>query len=86
MNVTQLGQNIEAPAVNAVAEVVRGLARDRSVLVNEVRATNRSWMHFDAFAKEQAEKIAAIDKRIDDLLTMETNCKLLPKPASAGEG
>jgi hypothetical protein len=72
--------------VSAVAEVVRGLARDRSVLVKELRDTNRSWMHFDAFAKEQAAKIAAIDKRIDALLAMETPCKLLPKPASAGEG
>jgi hypothetical protein len=86
MNVTQLGQNIEAPAVNAVAEAVRGLARDRSLLVKEVRDTNRTWMHFDAFAKEQTAKIAAIDKRIDDLLSMKTPCKLLTKPASAGEG
>jgi hypothetical protein len=86
MNVTQLGQNIEAPAVNAVAEVVRGLARDRSLLVKELKDTNRLWMHFDEFAKEQAAKIAAIDKRIDDLLSNETPCKLLTKPASAGEG
>ena len=72
MNVTQLGQNIEAPAMNPIAEAVRGLARDRSLLVKELKQTNRSWMHFDSFAKEQAAKIDAIDKRIDALLAMST--------------
>jgi hypothetical protein len=70
VNVTQLGQNIEAPAVNAIAEAVRGLARDRSLLVKELKEANRSWMHFDSFAKEQAAKIDATDKRIDALLAM----------------
>lgn len=72
MNVTQLGQNIEAPAMNPIAEAVRGLARDRSLLVKELKQTNRSWMHFDSFAKEQAAKIDATDKRIDALLAMST--------------
>jgi hypothetical protein len=72
MNVTQLGQNIEAPAVNSIAEAVRGLARDRSLLVKELKDANRSWMHFDSFAKEQAARIDATDRRIDALLVIST--------------
>ncbi len=72
MNVTQLGQRIEAPAVNPMAEAVRGLARDRSLLVKELREANRSWMHYPDFAKEQAEKIDKIDKRIDELISKDT--------------
>jgi hypothetical protein len=70
MNAIQQGQNVEAPAVNAIAEAVRGLARDRSLLVKELRETNRNWIGFDAFAKENAEKIAAIDRRIDCLVAL----------------
>ena len=69
MSIVQLGQRIEAPAVNPLAEAVRGLARDRSLLVKELRDTNRGWIHFADFAKEQAEKIDKLDKRIDELLS-----------------
>jgi len=61
--------HIEAPANNPIAEAVRGLARDRSLMVKEWKEVNRSWINYAAFAKEQAEKIDKIDKRIDELLS-----------------
>ena len=68
MNVNALNQITEAPAVNAVAEAVRGLARDRSTLVKELKDASKSWMGYRGFVEEQAVKIAAIDGRIDRLL------------------
>ena len=70
MNVTQLAQNVDAPASDPVAEVVRGLARDRSTLMNEWKNTNRSWVGYDDFVKYQADRIRAIDERIDSILKL----------------
>jgi hypothetical protein len=56
--------------VNAIAEAVRGLARDRSALVDELVGTSRSWLGYSHFAEQQAAKIEAIDRRVDKLLEM----------------
>lgn len=61
-------QEIEPQAINAVAEAVRGLARDRSLLVKELRDTSKAWREYDEFASKQAAKIEAIDRRIDMLV------------------
>ena len=75
MNITQLAQRVDAPAINSTAEAVRGLAKDRSLLMAEWKNTSRCWMHYESFAKEQAERIEKIDARIDLLLRQEDRNK-----------
>jgi hypothetical protein len=50
--ITQTSQQVDAPAIDARAEAVCGLARDRTILVREWRETSRSWRGYDAFAIE----------------------------------
>lgn len=64
----------EPTAINAIAEAVKGLARDRTALQLGMspKVLNYQWTGFDAFKKETESQIAAIDARIDKLLELET--------------
>lgn len=64
----QQGDSYEGTPINPVAEAVRGLARDRTILIRKIRDCNQDWIGFPEFKREHLGQIAAIDARIDALL------------------
>ncbi len=71
----------DTPASDAIAEAVRGLANDRSLIMSELRELNHDWRGYALCAAMLESRIAAIDKRIDWMLTL----KLVSGAAATAE-
>ena len=60
----------ESP-IEPVAETVRGLARDRSCLIEKRETLNTNWNKYRDYYQDLCKQIAAIDKRIDELILLD---------------
>ena len=69
-----MSEETESP-VEPIAETVRGLARDRSYLIEKRETLNTCWNKYRDYYQDLCEQITAIDKRIDDLIQLDADKK-----------
>lgn len=64
-------------AENPTAELVRGLMRDRTILVNRLDKCERVWTDYEKYRKEVLNDIAAIDSIAQLAITAHHQIELL---------